>query len=76
MPGISSAAWRRAPQLLVRQQRVTVGSVEDLQAMADAITANRMQPVVDRTFAFAEAKAAFVHMASGAHFGKVAIAIP
>ena len=30
---------------------------------------------VDRTFAFADAKAAFAHMASGAHFGKVAIEI-
>ena len=27
-------------------------------------------------FPFSEAKAAFAHMASGAHFGKVAIAIP
>jgi hypothetical protein len=31
---------------------------------------------VDRTFAFTDAKAAFAHMASGAHFGTVAIAIP
>jgi NADPH:quinone reductase-like Zn-dependent oxidoreductase len=34
-----------------------------------------MKPVVDRIFAFADAKAAFAHMASGAHFGKVAIAM-
>jgi NADPH:quinone reductase-like Zn-dependent oxidoreductase len=32
-------------------------------------------PVVDRTFAFTEAKAAFAHLASGAHFGNVAISI-
>ena len=50
--------------------------MEDLQAMADAIAANRMKPVVDKVFPFADAKAAFAHMASGAHFGKVAIAIP
>jgi NADPH:quinone reductase-like Zn-dependent oxidoreductase len=54
----------------------TVGSVEDLQAMADAIAVNRMKPVVDKVFPFSEAKAAFAHMANGAHFGKVAIAIP
>jgi NADPH:quinone reductase-like Zn-dependent oxidoreductase len=48
----------------------------DLQAMADAIAANRLTPVMDKTFPLAEAKAAFAHMASGAHFGKVAIAIP
>ncbi len=39
------------------------------------LRANRMKPVVDKVFAFTEAKAAFAHMASGAHFGKVAIAI-
>jgi NADPH:quinone reductase-like Zn-dependent oxidoreductase len=68
----------RLPLMVMQQQRlqgVTVGSVEDLQAMANAIAANRMKPVVDRTFAFADAKAAFAHMASGAHFGKVAIEI-
>ena len=61
--------------LVTGLQGTTVGSVEDLQAMVDAIAANRMKPVVDKTFAFAEAKEAFAHMASGAHFGKVAIAI-
>ena len=68
----------RLPLMVMQQQRlqgVTVGSVEDLQAMADAIVANRMKPVVDKVFPFADAKAAFAHMASGAHFGKVAIAI-
>ena len=45
----------RLPLMVMQQQRlqgVTVGSVEDLQAMADAIAANRMTPVVDKTFAF------------------------
>ncbi|HKU05231.1 MAG TPA: NAD(P)-dependent alcohol dehydrogenase [Bradyrhizobium sp.] len=68
----------RLPLMVMQQQRLqgtTVGSVEDLQAMADAIAANRMTPVVDKVFAFTEARAAFAHMASGAHFGKVAIAI-
>ena len=68
----------RLPLMVMQQQRLqgtTVGSVEDLQAMADAIAANRMKPVVDKVFPFGEAKAAFAHMASGAHFGKVAIAI-
>jgi len=68
----------RLPLIVMQQQRiqgVTVGSVEDLQAMVDAIALNGMHPVVDRVFPFAEAKAAFAHMASGKHFGKVAIAI-
>jgi hypothetical protein len=35
--------------------------------MADAISVNRMEPVIDKTFALALMK-------SGVHFGKVAIA--
>jgi D-arabinose 1-dehydrogenase-like Zn-dependent alcohol dehydrogenase len=68
----------RLPLMVMQQQRlqgVTVGSVEDLQAMADAIAINRIKPMVDRIFSFTDAKAAFAHMASGAHFGKVAIEI-
>lgn len=71
-------AESRLPLMVMQQQRlqgVTVGSVEDLQAMTEAIAVNRMKPVMDRTFAFTEAKAAFAYMASGAHFGKVAIEI-
>jgi NADPH:quinone reductase-like Zn-dependent oxidoreductase len=56
-------------------QGVTVGSVEDLQALVDAITVNRMRPVIDKTFSFDRVREAFTYMASGAHFGKVAIAI-
>lgn len=68
----------RLPLMVMQQQRlqgVTVGSVEDLKAMADTIAINRMKPVIDRTFPFDQVKQAFAHMASGAHFGKVAIAI-
>jgi NADPH:quinone reductase-like Zn-dependent oxidoreductase len=68
----------RLPLMVMQQQRlqgVTVGSVEDLQAMADAIAASRMKPVIDKTFSFDQVKQAFAHMESGAHFGKVAIEI-
>jgi NADPH:quinone reductase-like Zn-dependent oxidoreductase len=68
----------RISLMVMQQQRLqgtTVGSVEDLQAMVDAIAANRMKPVMDKTFAFGDAGEAFTYMASGAHFGKVAIAI-
>lgn len=68
----------RLPLMVMQQQRlqgVTVGSVEDLQAMVDAIAVNGMKPVIDRTFRFGQAKEAFAHMESGAHFGKVAIEI-
>jgi len=68
----------RLPLMVMQQQRlqgVTVGSVEDLKAMADAISVNRMKPVIDRIFSFDQVKQAFAHMESGTHFGKVAIAI-
>ena len=58
-----------------RLQGVTVGSVEDLQAMCDAIAVNKMKPVIDKTFPFDQAAEAFRYMANGAHFGKVAIAV-
>jgi NADPH:quinone reductase-like Zn-dependent oxidoreductase len=68
----------RLPLMVMQQQRlqgVTVGSVEDLQAMCNAIAINKMRPVIDQTFPFDQVPAAFARMASGAHFGKVAIAI-
>jgi NADPH:quinone reductase-like Zn-dependent oxidoreductase len=34
-----------------------------------------MKPVIDKTFSFEQAQQAFSYMASGAHFGKVAIAM-
>jgi NADPH:quinone reductase-like Zn-dependent oxidoreductase len=34
-----------------------------------------LQPVVDRVFPFEEAQAAYAYMESGAHFGKVVIAV-
>jgi NADPH:quinone reductase-like Zn-dependent oxidoreductase len=68
----------RISLMVMQQQRlqgVTVGSVEDLQALVHAITINRMKPVIDKTFSFDQAKEAFSYLASGAHFGKVAIAL-
>ena len=68
----------RLPLMVMQQQRlqgVTVGSIEDLKAMCDAIAMNGMKPVIDRTFAFDQVKEAFAHIESGTHFGKVAIAI-
>lgn len=68
----------RMSLMVMQQQRLqgaTVGSIEDLQAMVDAIAINRMKPVIDKTFAFTDAKDAISYLASGAHFGKVAIDI-
>src|SRR4051794_13596521 len=68
----------RIPLMVMQQQRLqgtTVGSAEDLRALADAMAANGIKPVMDRTFAFDQVKDAFAYMESGAHFGKIAVAI-
>lgn len=73
-----SPANSRLPLMVMQQQRlqgVTVGSVEDLKAMCNAIAQNEMKPIVDKIFSFAQARDAFAHMADGTHFGKVAIEI-
>ena len=57
----------------VRVQGIYVGSREMFEAMNRAIVAHRIVPVVDRVFAFEEARDAMRYMASGTHFGKVVI---
>jgi NADPH:quinone reductase-like Zn-dependent oxidoreductase len=56
-----------------RLQAITVGSRETFEAMARAIALHRLEPVVDRVFDFEQLRPALDHMASGAHFGKIAI---
>jgi len=54
---------------------IFVGSRAMFAAMLDAIAAHGIHPVVDREFPFAEAPAAFAHMRSGGHFGKIVIRV-
>lgn len=54
---------------------VYVGSREDFEAMNQFIARHRIKPVVDRTFKFEEAAAAFEYLKSGSHFGKVVITL-
>jgi NADPH:quinone reductase-like Zn-dependent oxidoreductase len=58
----------------VRLQGVTVGHRDGFEAMLRAIDQHRLQPVVDRVFAFDELKAAMAYLQSGAQFGKVCLA--
>jgi NADPH:quinone reductase-like Zn-dependent oxidoreductase len=46
------------------------------EAMNRAVAANAIKPVIDKVFGFADAQAAYRHMAAGAHFGKIVIRIP
>jgi NADPH:quinone reductase-like Zn-dependent oxidoreductase len=59
----------------VRVQGIFVGSRAMMEEMNRAISAHGLHPVLDRTFPFAEAPAALRHLESGAHFGKVVVAI-
>jgi len=54
---------------------VYVGSVAMFESFVRALEATRIEPVIDRTFGFTEAKDAYAYLASGAHFGKVVIRV-
>jgi len=57
----------------IRLQGIFVGSRAMFLEMNHLIVAERIRPVIDRVFPFAESTAAFRHLESGAHFGKVVI---
>jgi NADPH:quinone reductase-like Zn-dependent oxidoreductase len=59
----------------LRVQGSFVGHRQSFEALTRAFTLHGVRPVVDRVFPFAEARAAFEHLQSGAHFGKVVIRI-
>ena len=59
----------------VRVQGVFVGSRAMFEEMNAFITAKGIKPVIDRVFPFAEAVAAFRHLESGSHFGKVVVKV-
>jgi NADPH:quinone reductase-like Zn-dependent oxidoreductase len=66
------------PLILHRQIRVHgvyVGSRTHFEVMNRAIAAHRTRPVVDRVFAFAEARDALRMMEAGSHFGKIVIQV-
>lgn len=57
----------------IRLDGVYVGSRAMFAQMLQAITQAGMHPVIDSTFEFDQAVAAFEHLASGKHFGKIVI---
>jgi NADPH:quinone reductase-like Zn-dependent oxidoreductase len=57
-------------------QGIYVGHRQMFEAMNRAIARARMEPVIDRVFAFEEAPAAYRHLQSQAHFGKIVIRHP
>ncbi|RYE58996.1 MAG: NAD(P)-dependent alcohol dehydrogenase [Rhizobiaceae bacterium] len=56
-------------------QPVGVGSRTQFEELVRLIDANGVRPAIDRVFAFDEFQAAFAHVASGSHLGKVVISV-
>ena len=52
-----------------------VGSRDLFEEMNRAIEVAKLQPLIDRVFDFTEARAAYEHLASGKHFGKIVIKV-
>jgi NADPH:quinone reductase-like Zn-dependent oxidoreductase len=77
MIGVLSGAADLNPMLIMGKranvQGISVGSTQMFEAMNRAIAVARMKPVIDKVFPFEEAPAAFRHMQSAQHFGKIVI---
>lgn len=54
---------------------IYVGHREMFVRMNAFLEAHRIHPVIDRVFSFDEADAAYAHLESGAHFGKIVVAL-
>jgi len=55
---------------------IAVGDRDGLRDVARVVATARLKPVIDRVFDFEDAKAAYAHLESGSHFGKVVIRCP
>src|SRR5580693_626306 len=77
--GLSGGATELNPGLIFSRRAnvrgISVGSTQMFMAMNRAIEVSAIKPVIDKVFAFADAQAAYRHMASGAHFGKIVISV-
>lgn len=57
----------------VRVQGIFVGSRQMFEDLNKALEATQLKPVIDKIFAFTEARAALKFMESGSHFGKIVL---
>jgi NADPH:quinone reductase-like Zn-dependent oxidoreductase len=57
-------------------QGISVGSMQMFEAMNHAIAASGLRPVVDKVVSFDDAPAAYRHLQSARHFGKMVICTP
>jgi len=76
---LSGPATELNPGLILARranvQGISVGSTAMFDAMNRAIAVNKIKPVIDKIFGFDDVIAAYQHMASGAHFGKIVIRV-
>jgi NADPH:quinone reductase-like Zn-dependent oxidoreductase len=77
--GLSGGATELNPGLIFSRranvQGISVGSTQMFMAMNRAIEVSAIKPMIDKVFGFADAQAAYRHIASGAHFGKIVIRV-
>ena len=77
MIGVLSGAADLNPMLIMGKranvQGISVGSTQMFEAMNRAITAGSLKPVIDKVFSFEDTPAAFKHLQSAQHFGKIVI---
>jgi len=77
--GLSGGASELNPDLIFARranvQGNSVGSEQMFMAMNRAIEVSASKPVIDKVFGFGDAQAAYHHMASGKHFGKIVIRV-
>jgi NADPH:quinone reductase-like Zn-dependent oxidoreductase len=79
MIGVLTGAADFNPMMILGKrasvQGISVGSTEMFEAMNRAIAANGMKPVIDKVFPFKDTLAAFRHLQSAQHFGKIVISL-
>ena len=54
---------------------IYVGSRAMFEAMNRTIAAAGLRPIIDRKFAFDDARSAYHHMQAAAHFGKIVVTL-
>lgn len=59
----------------LRVSGIYVGSRAMFERLLSALTVSHIHPVIDRVFPFAEARAAYAYLQSGAHFGKIVVTV-
>jgi NADPH:quinone reductase-like Zn-dependent oxidoreductase len=77
--GVLSGAAEINPMLIFARranlQGISVGSMQMFEAMNRAIAVSGLKPVIDKVFAFDDAPAAYRHLQSARHLGKVVISV-